>query len=97
MAICCFLCLCCFNFGGLRLLQLCRRRSEEVCWTHWAVATPGAEGVGRLPSRSKWGRYRPKTVFSLVPFECSVAEFTEQFLGVAAVGVLLGHVWFFAL
>ena len=44
-------------------LQLCRRRSEEVCWTTWAVATPGAEGVGRLLCRSKWGRYRPKNDF----------------------------------
>src|SRR5450432_210145 len=49
------------------LLLLCRRRSEEVCWTTWAVATPGAEGVGRLPSRSKWGRYRPKNGFLFVP------------------------------
>ena len=52
-----------FQFCWPRLLQLCRRRSEEFWWTQWAVATPGDEGVGRLPSRSKWGRYRPKRRF----------------------------------
>ena len=29
-------------------LQLCRRRSEELCSTTWAVATLVAGGVGRL-------------------------------------------------
>jgi hypothetical protein len=40
---------------------------------HWAVATPVAEGVGRLPSRSKRGRYRPEVGFLLAPFLRSVA------------------------
>src|SRR5580704_111498 len=52
----------------LLLLQLCRRRSEEICWTTWAVATPDARGVVRLKSRSKWGRYRPKSCSLLAPF-----------------------------
>jgi hypothetical protein len=60
-------------------LQLCRRRGEEVWWTTWAVATPGAAGVGRLPSRSKWGRYRPKNGFLLRPFLRSVAP-SSRFL-----------------
>src|SRR6266851_7112528 len=60
--------------------QLCRRRSEEICWTAWAVATPGAEGVGRLPSRSKWGRYRPKFGFLLARLRCSVAGHLLLFL-----------------
>lgn len=64
------------------LLQLCRRQSEEVCSTTRAVATPGARGVGRLPSRSKWGRYRPKTVFSLGCSETSVAGDLPHFLAV---------------
>src|SRR5258707_292723 len=64
----------------LLLLHLCRRRSEEICWTTWAVATPGAEGVGRLPSRSKWGRYRPKNGFLLRPFLRSVAGHLDSFL-----------------
>src|SRR6267143_4172482 len=61
-------------------LQLCRRRSEEFCWTTWAVATPEAEGVGRLPSRAKWGRYRPKFGVLLVPLRCSVAAHLFLFL-----------------
>jgi len=61
-------------------MQLCRRRSEEVCWTTWAVATPGAEGVGRLPCRSKWGRYRPKNGFLTRPFLRSVAGYLDSFL-----------------
>ena len=54
-----------------------------MCWTTWAVATPGALGGGRLPSRSKWGRYRPETVFSPTRFECSVAGYV----------LLLSSVW----
>src|SRR6266849_5265982 len=61
-------------------LQLCRQRSEEFCWATWAVATPGAEGVGRLPSRSKWGRYRPKFGFLLARLRCSVAGHLLLFL-----------------
>src|SRR6266404_6306316 len=61
-------------------LQLCRRRSEELCWTSWAVATPGAVGVGRLSSRSKWGRYRPKFGFLLARLRCSVAGHLLLFL-----------------
>src|SRR5882762_2823753 len=64
----------------LLLQHLCRRRSEELCWTTWAVATPGAKGVGRLPSRSKWGRYRPKNGFLLAPFLRSVAAYLDSFL-----------------
>src|SRR6266852_733690 len=59
--------------GWVFSLQLCRRRSVELCWTTWAVATPGARGVGRLKSRSKWGRYRPKFGLLLAPLRCSVA------------------------
>src|SRR6266849_2409723 len=61
-------------------LQLCRRRSEEICWTTWAVATPGAEGAGRLSSRSKWGRYRPKNGFLLRPFLRPVPGYLGSFL-----------------
>src|SRR5216684_3709827 len=59
---------------------LCRQRSEELCWTTWAVATPGDEGVGRLKSRSKWGRYRPKFGFLLARLRCSVAGHLLLFL-----------------
>src|SRR5882762_6387100 len=61
-------------------MPLCRRRSEEVWWTTWAVATPDAEGVGRLSSRSKWGRYRPKFGPLLAPLRCSVAAHLFVFL-----------------
>src|SRR5258708_26652996 len=64
----------------LLLRQLCRRRSEELCWTTWAVATPGAGGVGRLKSRSKWGRYRPKFGVLRVPLRYSVAAHLFLFL-----------------
>jgi hypothetical protein len=64
----------------LLCLELCRRRSEGICWTSWAVATPGAEGVGRLPSRSKWGRYRPKFDFLLSPLRYPVAGHLLRFL-----------------
>ena len=36
--------------------------------TTWAVATPEAEGVGRLASRAKWGRYRPTARLLRAPF-----------------------------
>src|SRR6266478_4196072 len=68
------------QIGRVFSLQLCRRRSEEICWASWAVATPGAEGVGRLPCRSKWGRYRPKNGFLLRPFLRSVAGYLRSFL-----------------
>ena len=42
--------------------------AREFAWTNWAVATPGAGGVGRLRSRTKWGRYRPSTCFVPVDF-----------------------------
>ena len=51
-----------------------------MCWTTWAVATLVAEGVGRLRSRSKWGRYRPKNGFLLRPFLRSVADYLGSFL-----------------
>src|SRR5216683_6820836 len=66
--------------SSLLLRQLCRRRSEELCWTTWAVATPGAGGVGRLKSRSKWGRYRPKFGFLLARLRRSVAGHLLLFL-----------------
>src|SRR5260370_21103392 len=79
--------------GWVFSLQLRRRRSEEICWTTWAVATPGAEGVGRLPCRSKWGRYRPKFGLLLSPFRCSVAAHLFLFLPllVAATGNLAAY------
>jgi hypothetical protein len=74
-------------------LQLCRRRSEEFCWTTWAVATPVAEGVGRLASRTKRGRYRPKFDFLLAPLRCSVAGYLLLFLSflLAANGILAAN------
>jgi hypothetical protein len=74
-------------------LQLCRRRSEEFCWAPWAVATPGAEGVGRLASRTKRGRYRPKFDFLLAPLRCSVAGYLLLFLSflLAANGILAAN------
>src|SRR6266851_4110168 len=81
------------EISWLLLLRLCRRRNEELCWTTWAVATPGAGGVGRLPSRSKWGRYRPKFGFLLAPLRCSVAAHLFLFLPllVAATGNLAAN------
>jgi len=56
----------------------------------WAVATPGDEGVGRLPSRSKRGRYRPKFGSLLAPLPRSVAGHLLFFLPLplAADGIL---------
>ena len=62
------------------LLQLCRRRSEWICSTTWAVATPGAHGAGRLPSRSERGRYRPKIFRPFRPFLVSVSDYLRSFL-----------------
>jgi hypothetical protein len=64
----------------LFLPQLCCRRIFEICWTTWAVATPGAEGVGRLTSRSKWGRYRPKGFFFLASLRFPVTGYCVGFL-----------------
>ena len=49
-----------------------------------AVATPGAKGVGRLPSRSERGRYRPKNGFLWCPFLRSVAGYVPCFAVVSS-------------
>lgn len=40
-------------------MQFRRRRSEKICWTHWAVAPPGAE--------RRWAAAKPLKVGSLPP------------------------------
>jgi len=46
------------------LLQHCNRPSQQICWITWAVATPGASGVGRLKAAQSGVATAQKSSFS---------------------------------